>query len=119
MTVEGHLKRFEKTDLVLHEKCMDIETTAHFDWIAIMMFYGAAHLVEREFMIKGWGESQGHADRNARARNLKRGRTLHEAMYALYDYGMQARYEEVFLTQDDVKEANKYYNRIKKILGVN
>lgn len=46
MTADEHQKRFENTEALLKEDSMNVNFSQHFDWLAVIMFYGAVHLVE-------------------------------------------------------------------------
>ncbi len=118
MLPEEHQLRFENTEKLVNEDVMVIEKTEHCDWLVVIMFYGAVHLVEREFASrKKPFHSENHPQRNKEARALKCGSRVQGDLILLHDASLDARYEANFHTCDDLIELKKAYNNIKNILG--
>jgi hypothetical protein len=118
MNADEHRRKFEKTDALLNETCMDLHTTQYYDWCAILMFYGAIDLIERALAERPQSphHSSGHVERNELASHLKRGTKLYSAMWALYNAGLDARYKPKFHTKEDVIELAKSYYAVKSII---
>ncbi|MDA8212385.1 MAG: hypothetical protein M0021_10995 [Clostridia bacterium] len=102
--------------MLLAEEALNIDTTEHFDWVAIIMFYGAVHLVEKH-LARREIHPKTHPERNRDTRSLKRGPRIHSNLTLLYNASLDARYRNIFLSSDDIKELAYVYEDIKCILG--
>jgi hypothetical protein len=68
-----------------------INDPAYCDWMAVVTFYTAVHLVEQLFALKGQ-HSQDHRGRNQNVR--KNLRQIHQHYRPLYNLSMVARYQQ-------------------------
>ncbi|MGI6066807.1 MAG: hypothetical protein ACOYI2_10025 [Bacillota bacterium] len=117
MKPEEHQRRFENTDTLINEPIMAVDITKYCDWLAIMFYYGAAHLVDKHYaMRKRPFHPDNHSQRVDESRRLKRGNVVYKEFLLLYNAGLNARYEPIFYDQEDVKELKESYDAIKSIL---
>jgi hypothetical protein len=68
-----------------------IKDPAYGDWMAVVIFYAAVHLVEKVFAITG-DHSKDHAERNMNVR--RRLKQIHRHFRALYNLSLVSRYQE-------------------------
>jgi len=117
MFAEEYQRKFKNAEALLGEKFMQVATTVHFDWLAIIMFYGAVHLAERKFALwKKPHHSKGHSERNNLVRKLKNGSSIVGDLLLLYNASLDARYENINLTYEDILVLKESYEKIKNIL---
>ena len=118
MTANEHQRKFENIEALLNEKIMDVNTTTHCDWVAVVMHYGAVHLVEKKLAARKTPMySANHSVRNKEARDMKAGPKLYGELMLLHNASQDARYNNKFFTNDEIKELLDSYNLIKNILG--
>lgn len=118
MDFQNHRKKFSNTEALIHEAVMEIETTTHFDWLAVMMYYSCLHLVHSHCANRKTPyHPQNHTQVLNEARRVKKGAVVQAEMWVLYNASMDARYEDKFLGKQDLEELKKSYDTIKAILA--
>ena len=118
MLAGEHQKRYENTEKLINEEIFEVNKTEHRDWLSVIMFYGAVHIIEKQLALRQTPyHSTGHDDRNKETRKLKVGHKLVSNYLLLYNAGLDARYYNIYLTLEEINDLRNSYNTIKGILG--
>ncbi len=117
MNVQEHQQKFESSEALANEYIMEVDTTCHRDWLTIVLYYGALHLVHKHCANrKTPTHPTNHPAVLKEARNVKRGNKVYAELLNLYNASLDARYEAVFHTKEDLIELKKSYEIIKSVL---
>lgn len=118
MNYDDHQKKFEDANLLIEDPIMDPEETSHFDWLVIIMYYGAYHLVHKHCANRARPfHPKGHGSTLNEARRGKKGREVYRELEFLSNECFNARYKATSFSREDIQELKESYNLIKKNLA--
>ncbi len=118
MEMNEHQIKYENSDALINEPVMKIESTCYCDWVAVIMYYGAFHLVHKHCANRNNPvHPRNHTEVLQQAREVKAGRRVHGELYNLYNASMDARYEAIFHDSEDLRELKQSYETVKNILA--
>lgn len=109
-----HMRKYEENKKLLDTK-LSIESKEFYNWIVIVSFYAAMHLVEARLAEDGFHSS----DHTTRGNNVERFNYLKpiRAEYkTLYDRSRVARYDAAFMNEGKTKLALQCLEKIKQEL---
>lgn len=116
---EEHLEKYRVNKRLLESSDMNIDSTDHFEWVIIVAFYSALHLIEREININKKILSDGtknHKQRSFIIASSTRFINIRSAYNNLFNSCWKARYEAGRSSRREAKKMLEYLSEIEKEL---
>lgn len=118
MEMNEHQNKYENSDALINESIMEVESTWYCDWLAVIMYYAALHLVHKHCANRNNPvHPSSHSETLSQARKVKAGTRVHGELELLYNASLDVRYEAVFLDNENLGELKQSYEVIKNILA--
>lgn len=112
-----HLDKYSKNKALLLDNALSIDTTTYYDWVGIIAFYSAMHLVQKVMaespdILPADKQPTNHHECMAIVRKYDVFKGIKNTYKVLLDLSWAARYSPRHLSKD---EAQKALNNLQKI----
>lgn len=114
---ELHYNQYKSNKELLKTDVFKLEDSQYLDWIIIIAFYGALHLVEKKLHEIGSKHSKNHYDRNINILTTKELLPIKSEYYTLYVQSKRARYDCCSFTRKDVFKVLELFKYIEQTVS--